>query len=149
MLPAGSPCPACSNPSCWTKFLDVLTCPVIAGSRIIEATSATDLTNPALTRAQGTLYISANNALTNVDFASLSYVGGFFAIRDNNALTFVSVPSLSQLQKEIFICNNHGDFLVPPALGSVEFGGQDKCYVENGSGACGTFVTCPYVPVEE
>jgi hypothetical protein len=104
-----------------------------------------------LTRAEGTLEIFDNNMLTRVDFADLTYVGGFLQMRDNPALTFASLPRLSQVQAQIWFCHNAPSFVIPnpasgtaapPGLTSVSHKGQASCRLQQGSGACAT-VTCP------
>jgi hypothetical protein len=116
--------------------MEILSCSVIAGDRDIQSSSATSLTNSALKRAEGNIYIYNNNMLTNVDFsslssvsgylyiqvneiltcihlASLSYVSGLLAIAANPALTFASLPRLSHVQLQILFCQNAPSFIIP------------------------------------
>ncbi len=122
------------------------------GSLYIISTTATSLVNPVLTRAEGYLWISDNDMLTRVDFASLSYVGGELRILYNSALTFASLPRLSQVQREIIFCRNAPTFVIPnpdsgtaapPGLTSVQHKGTANCFLQNGSASCITAVTCP------
>jgi hypothetical protein len=132
-------------------YMDARICSVIVGNRYIFSSSATSLVNPALTRAVGFLNINSNSLLTRVDFASLSYVGGYLYIYENPALTFASLPRLSRVQSRIYFCLNAPSFRIPnvasgtaapPGLTSVMYTGQAECYLQQGSGACAT-VTCP------
>jgi hypothetical protein len=132
-------------------FADMLSCMVVVGDRGIFQSSATNLTNPVLTRAEGYLDINTNNMLTRIDFASLSYVGGFLQIAGNSALTFASLPRLSQVQQQIYICQNAPSFVIPnfasgtaapPGLTSVRFKGQFMCFLQQVSETC-NLVNCP------
>ncbi len=124
--------------------MDALICPVIVGNRrITESSSATSLTNPVLTRAEGYfniqrngmltsinfaslthvggfLQITGNSMLTRFDFASLSYIGSYLYIANNPALTFANLPSLSQVQANILFCRSAPSFIIPnPVSGTV------------------------------
>jgi hypothetical protein len=132
-------------------YMDALICPVIVGNRIIQASTATNLANPVLTRAEGYLRIRNNNRLTRIDFASLSYIGNYLIIQGNPTLTFATLPRLSQVQNEIFFCENAPSFIIPnaasgtaapPGLTSVQLKGQFLCQLRDGSAICIT-VTCP------
>jgi hypothetical protein len=131
--------------------MDALNCSVVVGDRYIYQSSATSLVNPMLTRAGGYLDIQQNNMLTRVDFASLSFVGGYLLIRFNAALMFASLPRLSQVQDQIYFCQNAPSFVIPnpasgtaapPGLTSVSSKGQAVCNLQQGSAACAT-VICP------
>ncbi len=141
----------CSSGRCWTMSTDVLSCSVIAGGRSIEGSSASSLVNPVLTRAEGWLYIQDNKVLNRIDFAALTYVGGLLAIQFNPALTFASLPRVSQVQEQIYFCQNAPNFRIPnaasgtaapPGLTSVLFKDQAECNLQQGSASCAT-VTCP------
>jgi hypothetical protein len=131
--------------------MDALSCSIIVGDRVIRASTATNLTNPVLTRAEGYLVVYTNNMLTRVDFASLSYVGGALDINSNPTLTFGSLPRLSQVRGTFGICQNAPSFVIPnpasgtaapPGLTSVTRKGQPNCYFQNGSATC-AIGTCP------
>jgi hypothetical protein len=134
-----------------STFTDALSCSIIVGNRIIRESFAAFLVNPVLTRAEGVLNIQQNNMLIRVDFASLTYVGGYLYIRDNSALTFATLPRLSQVQGQIYFCQNAPSFRIPnaasgtaapPGLTSVGFKGTVNCFFQQGSGGC-SLVTCP------
>ncbi len=136
-------CQPCTTPACWTMYMDALICPVIVGDRAIRESSATNLTNPVLTRAEGylnmesnvmlirvefasltfvggPLEIQRNNMLTRVDFTSLTYVGGYLYVAGSPALTFASLPRLSRVQSWIAFCQNAPSFVIPnPASGTA------------------------------
>jgi hypothetical protein len=145
-------CASCTSGSCLSMFTDALSCSLIVGDRYITGSSATSLINPVLTRSVGSLNIYINSVLTRVEFASLSYFGGFLSINDNHALTLVSLPRLSQVQREIHFCQNGPTFLIPspafgtaapPGLTSMEFTATRNCYFQQGSGACSPYDICP------
>ncbi len=133
-------------------YMDALSCSVVVGDRAIRFSTATSLTNAVMTRAEVSLWISDNDMLTRIDFASLTYVGGYLEIAANPTLTLVSLPRLSQVQREIRFCLNAPSFVIPnvasgtaapPGLTSVQYKGQAECYLQQGSGACYGGETCP------
>jgi hypothetical protein len=112
----------------------------------------TSINFPVYTTANSLLAFNTNSALTEVLLPSLSTVKGYFQLRDNTALTYVNVPKLTYIGDYIVLCQNSPAFSIPsgqpnaPAGGLVVTGakkGTVNCVLQQGTGSCDTYVTCP------
>ncbi len=100
------------------------------------------------------LDVRLNSNLRSLEFATLTYIGGYFRIIQNPLLTYSAFPRLSQVLGHFVFCENSASFIIPnpsmrtsapSGLTSIQFRGQAACFYKNGTAACGSnnYDICP------
>ena len=80
--------------------------PCIAGDLIMDNTLAASLSLPDLNEIGGSLAVSLNVRLRDIELVALERVGGLVDIRGNPALERVELPALSEVGGDLYVVDN-------------------------------------------
>jgi hypothetical protein len=121
---------------------DILSCSVVEGNRDIFNSTASMISNPALTLSLGYLFVQQNSVLTMLVFNELTFVAGYLHVARNPALGFASFAKLTYVRDHLFFCESNIAFMLPVLPRSATKSGQTICAYQSGTGSCSPTTAC-------